>query len=59
MLEAVEDGLSRSQTVERVAERLPQYRDWGRYDDWFRMNVRGVYEWATERREQPPTAPDR
>lgn len=39
--------------------RLPQYRDCNRYEDWFRMNGRGVSEWATERREQPPADPER
>ena len=40
---AVEDGLTEDQAAQRI--RLDQYSSWGRYDDWFPMNVRGVYRW--------------
>ncbi len=44
---AIEEGLSEDQAAERV--RLPSYGHWGRYDDWFPMNVRGVYRWLSSR----------
>lgn len=40
---AVEEGLTEDQAAERV--RLPEYAQWGQYDAWFSMNVRGVYRW--------------
>ena len=41
---AVADGLTEDQAAQRI--RLDQYSSWGRYDDWFPMNVRGVYRWV-------------
>jgi glyoxylase-like metal-dependent hydrolase (beta-lactamase superfamily II) len=38
---AVELGMSEDQTVATV--QLPAYQDWDRYDEWFAMNVRGMY----------------
>lgn len=48
--EAVRAGLSEDEAAERV--RLPQYRDWGGYAEWFALNVRGMYRWlaADQRR---------
>ena len=27
--------------------RHPEYADWGQYDAWFPLNVRGVYRWMS------------
>lgn len=40
---AVAEGLTEDQAAERI--QLDQYSTWGRYDDWFPLNVRGVYRW--------------
>ena len=42
---AIDGGLSEDQAAERV--RLPAYAGWDRYDDWFPMNVRGIYRWLS------------
>ncbi len=44
VLGAVADGLTEDQAAQRI--RLDQYSDWDRYEDWFPMNVRGVYRWV-------------
>ncbi len=36
--------LTEDQAAQRI--RLDQYSNWGRYQDWFPMNVRGVYRWV-------------
>ena len=41
--EAVGQGLSEDEAAARV--RLPMYRDWGAYGDWFELNVRAIYRW--------------
>ncbi len=46
---AKKDGLSEDEAVVRAATNLPQYRGWGNYDLWFRLNVRGAYRWMQER----------
>jgi len=46
--QGIADGLSEDETVERAVKRLAQYRGWGNYDYWFRMNVRGAYRWVEE-----------
>ncbi|GMQ88708.1 MAG: hypothetical protein BMS9Abin09_0141 [Gammaproteobacteria bacterium] len=46
---AIKDGLSEDEAVVRVATNLPQYRGWGNYGLWFRLNVRGAYRWVQER----------
>lgn len=46
---AIKDGLSEDDAVVRAAQNLPQYRGWGNYDKWFRLNVRGAYRWVQER----------
>jgi len=45
---AIKDGLSEDEAVVRAAKNLPQYRGWGNYDLWFRLNVRGAYRWVQE-----------
>jgi glyoxylase-like metal-dependent hydrolase (beta-lactamase superfamily II) len=42
---AIADGLTEDQAATSI--RLDAYSDWDRYDDWFPMNVRGVYRWIT------------
>jgi len=46
---AIKDGLSEDDAVVRTVNNLPQYRGWGNYDKWFRLNVRGTYHWVLER----------
>ncbi len=46
---AIKDGLSEDSAVARATNNLPQYRGWGNYDLWFRLNVRGAYRWVQER----------
>ena len=41
--DAVARGWSEDQAADRI--RLVQYEDWGQYDAWFPLNVRGVYRW--------------
>ncbi len=38
---AVEEGLSEDETAAQVL--LEDYREWGSYDDWRELNVRGMY----------------
>jgi len=42
--EAVADGLTEDQAAASI--RLDDYSSWDRYDDWFPLNVRGVYRWV-------------
>lgn len=44
---AVAEGLSEDEAAERV--RLPAYADWSGYDNWFALNVRGMYRTLTDR----------
>lgn len=44
--EAVDRGWSEDRAAEEV--RLPRYGDWAQYDEWFPLNVRGVYRWMAE-----------
>ena len=44
--EAVDAGWSEDEAAERV--RLDDYADWVGYDEWFALNVRGVYRWLAE-----------
>lgn len=39
--EAQEQGLTEDQAAEQV--QLSQFAQWDRYDDWFELNVRGMY----------------
>ena len=41
--DAVAAGLTEDEAAERV--RLDAYSDWGNYEQWFPLNVRGVYRW--------------
>ncbi len=43
---AIKDKLSEDEAVVRAVHNLPQYRGWGNYDLWFRLNVRGAYRWV-------------
>ncbi len=43
---AVEKGWTEDEAAERV--KLPAYESWGRYDEWFPMNVRAIYRWMKE-----------
>ncbi len=42
---AIEAGWSEDRAAAEV--RLPEYGDWGQYDAWFPLNVRGVYRWMS------------
>ena len=42
---AVEAGWSEDRAAAEV--RLPEFGDWGQYDAWFPLNVRGVYRWMS------------
>ncbi len=37
-------GASEEDAVRQI--RLPKYKDWRGYDDWLKLNVRGVYRWV-------------
>ena len=41
--DAVANGLTEDEAAERV--RLDAYAGWGNYDQWFPLNVRGLYRW--------------
>ena len=42
---AVEAGWSEDRAASDV--RLPEYADWGQYDAWLPLNVRGMYRWMS------------
>ncbi|MDH3224288.1 MAG: MBL fold metallo-hydrolase, partial [Gemmatimonadota bacterium] len=39
--QAIADGLTEDQAAESV--RLDEFASWDRYDEWFPLNVRGMY----------------
>ncbi len=41
--EAYERGWSEDRAAAEI--KLPAYRNWRGYDDWFELNVRAIYEW--------------
>lgn len=43
----IKKGLSEDEVVAKI--KLPQYRSWGNYDNWFESNVRGTYRWVKQR----------
>lgn len=45
---AVEEAVRAGQTEDEAAAsvQLPDFSHWGRYDEWFAMNVRAVYRWV-------------
>ena len=43
--EAVEQGWTEDQAAERI--QLDEFGGWGRYDDWFPLNVRAMYRWLS------------
>ena len=45
---AVGSGLSEDDAVEKAD--LPDYRAWGGYEDWFKMNARAVYRYYADER---------
>jgi len=45
---AIKAGLSEDDTVVRAVHNLPQYRGWGNYEKWFKLNIRGAYRWVQE-----------
>lgn len=45
---AIADGLTEDQAADRI--RLPAYAQWGQYDAWLPLNVKGVYRWLAEER---------
>ena len=45
---AVEAGLSEDEAAGTVE--LPGFRDFGQYDEWFELNVRGLYRWMVAER---------
>ena len=42
---AVEAGWTEDRAAAEV--RLPEYGDWGQYDAWFPLNVRGMHRWMS------------
>lgn len=40
---AIRAGMQEDEAVEAIE--LPDYSDWGGYEDWFKMNVRAVYRY--------------
>ncbi len=48
--DAVADARERGLSVDEAADQihLEQFADWDRYDDWFEMNVRGMYRLQSE-----------
>ena len=47
----VRNALAAGWSEDRAAAeiRLPEFSDWGQYEDWFPMNVRAVYRWMAGR----------
>ena len=41
--EAVDAGLSEDEAAAQVD--LPEFHDFGQWDAWFELNVRGMYRW--------------
>jgi len=44
--EAIANGVEENEVVENI--RMPEYQDWRSYEEWFPMNVRGVYRYEKE-----------
>lgn len=44
--QALDRGLSEDEAAASID--LPQYRDWRGYDEWFALNIRGIYRWLAE-----------
>ena len=43
---AIDEGLTEDQAAEQVT--LVAYGDWGAYEQWFALNVRGIYRWLKD-----------
>ena len=41
--DAIANGVTEDEAVENI--RMPEYKDWRSYDEWFPMNVRAVYRY--------------
>ena len=46
MRDAIADGINEDEAVKNT--RMPEYKDWRSYDEWFPMNVRAVYRYEKE-----------
>lgn len=46
--EAIVAGKSEDEAAASV--RLPKYESWGRYEEYFPLNVRGMYQWLASQR---------
>ena len=44
--DAIANGVTEDEAVETI--RMPEYKDWRSYEEWFPMNVRGVYRYEKE-----------
>ena len=51
--DAVQEALRRELTEDEAAAeiQLPAYSEWGGYQDWFALNVRGIYRWLARERD--------
>lgn len=45
---ALDAGWSEDEAAERIS--LEEYASWGGYEEWFALNVRGVYRWLANER---------
>ncbi len=41
--DAIANGVTEDEAVENI--RMPEYKDWRSYEEWFPMNVRAVYRY--------------
>jgi glyoxylase-like metal-dependent hydrolase (beta-lactamase superfamily II) len=46
--QALDAGWSEDEAAERIS--LDKYASWGGYEEWFALNVRGVYRWLASER---------
>jgi glyoxylase-like metal-dependent hydrolase (beta-lactamase superfamily II) len=46
--EALDAGWSEDEAAERIS--LDEYASWGGYEEWFALNVRGLYRWLASER---------
>lgn len=48
---AVQDAVDAGMTEDEAAEQvdLPEFHDFGQYDEWFELNVRGLHRWMAGR----------
>ena len=48
MQRAIDAGWSEDEAAERI--RLESYAEWGGYEQWMSLNVRGMYRWLASDR---------